>query len=412
MKTILTGLLLLLCSHAFAQSNLTNAEYFIDHDPGYGNGIAISISGDPAFINESIPNDLLPGIYTLYLRVQDDNNAWGMADAVAFIIREDYTAILNEPDSIAGMEFFIDEDPGVGKGTYISLLEGDTLSIQESLRVKNLSFGMHTIGIRLKSVSEIWGLREWTEFEVEGDACEDFSVVLNNLIDNLCAEDSQGSIDLTSSGGTGAYTYSWSNNDTLEDISGLPSDSYTVLVADNYYICSDTLEFTITEPPAIELTATVTDASGNNGAIDLTVTGGVGAYSFTWSNDAETEDLSDIPAGDYIVIVTDSNGCTITDTITVLSLNTGIEEGTNGVKFNLYPNPSNDLLNVRISLKDAAAGTLRIIDINGKVVWERKFKSCSVLEDQIDVSLFNSGVYAIWIETDKDRVAKRILITR
>lgn len=403
---------MLLCSYAFAQSNLTNAEYFIDHDPGYGNGTSISISGETAFINESILNDLIPGVYTLYLRVQDDNNVWGLAEATTFLVKEDYTSNPPEADSILGLEFFLDEDPGVGSGTFISLLEGDTLTILESLRLKDLNFEMHKIGIRLKSVSGIWGLREWTEFEVEGDACEDFSVALNNSINNLCSGDSLGSIDLTSSGGTGAYTYSWSNNDTLEDISGLPADSYTVLVADAYYICSDTLEFTITEPPAIEITSEITDASGNDGAVDLTVTGGVAEYSFNWSNDAVTEDLSDIPAGDYIVVVTDANGCLLSDTITVPSLNTGIEEESDNVKINLYPNPVNNLLNVRISLKDASAGTLRIIDINGKVVWESKFENRSILEDQIDVSQFQSGVYALWVKTDKDHLVKRILVAR
>jgi len=319
MKTILTGLLLLLCSYAFAQNNLTKAEYFIDHDPGYGNGIAVSISGNPVIIEESILNDLLPGKHTIYLRVQDDNNVWGMAEYSTFFVREDYTAnpqepdsivsmeffidhdpgygngiavsisgnpviieesILNdllpgkytiylrvqdnnnvwgmaeystflvredytanpqEPDPIAGMEFFVDEDPGVGSGTFISLKEGDTLSIQESLRLKDLSFGIHKIGIRLQSVSGTWSLGEWSEFIVQGDACNGFSIVLNNSENNLCSGDSLGSIDLTSSGGTGAYTYSWSNNDTTEDVSGLPSGTYIIMVTDNYYICSDTL---------------------------------------------------------------------------------------------------------------------------------------------------------------------------
>jgi len=62
-------------------------------------------------------------------------------------------------------------------------------------------------------------------------------------------------------------------------------------------------------------------------------------------------------------------------------------------------------------MKDAA-GTLRIIDISGKVVWERKFESRSVLEDQIDVSRFRSGVYSLLVETDKGRLVKRVLVTR
>lgn len=412
MKTILTVLLLLLFSCAYAQSNLMRAEYFIDHDPGYGNGTSISISGDTAYINESIANDLLPGQHTIFMRVQDENNVWGMADAIPFLVRQDYTANPQQPDPITGMEFFIDEDPGAGSGTFISLQEGDTLDIKESLRLKDLSFGTHKIGVRLKTFSGAWGLREWTEFTVDGDACEDFSVVLDSIQNNLCFGDSLGTIDLTSSGGTGAYKYFWSNNDSTEDVTGLISDDYTVIVADNYYICSDTLEITITEPPAIEITSAITDASGENGAVDLTVTGGTEVYSFLWSNNAETEDLSGIPAGDYIVVVTDSNGCSISDTLTVLSLNTGIEDETDNVKLRLFPNPANNFLNVHIAMKDVPAGTLRIMDVNGKVVWQRKFESLSVLEEQINVSLFQSGVYALWLETDKGRLVKKLLITR
>lgn len=412
MKTILTGLLLLLCNYTFSQSNLVNAEYFVDHDPGFGNGTAILVSGNPVIIDESIVNDLLPGKHTIFLRLQDGNNVWGITEPYSFLVKEDYTLNPLEPDPIVGMEFFIDVDPGVGKGTIISFQEGDTLSIQESLRLENLSYGTHKIGIRMQSFSGTWGLRDWSEFTVDGDACEDFSVVMTNSINNLCSGDSLGSIDLTSSGGTGAYTYSWSNNDASEDVSGLPSDTYTVMVADNYYICSDTLEFIISEPPEMQVTSSITDASGNDGAVDLTVTGGTEVYSFNWSNNAETEDLSNIPAGEYIVVVTDSNGCLVTDTLTVLSTNTGIEDGTKNIKLNLYPNPANNLLNIRISLKDAAEGTLRIVDVNGKVIWNRKFESRSVLEDKIDVSQFPNGVYAFWLETEKERLVKQILITR
>ncbi|MCC6413449.1 MAG: HYR domain-containing protein [Saprospiraceae bacterium] len=57
---------------------------------------------------------------------------------------------------------------------------------------------------------------------------------------------------------------------------------------------------------------TVTDASCPNlsdGSISLDLTGGVGPYSFAWSNGSTNEDLTSIPAGNYSVSVTDDNGC-------------------------------------------------------------------------------------------------------
>ena len=57
---------------------------------------------------------------------------------------------------------------------------------------------------------------------------------------------------------------------------------------------------------------TVTNTSCPNtedGAIDLELTGGIGPFTFAWSNGETTEDVNDLPAGTYTVEVTDSNGC-------------------------------------------------------------------------------------------------------
>src|SRR5690606_13408416 len=101
-----------------------------------------------------------------------------------------------------------------------------------------------------------------------------------------------------------------------EDISGLAAGSYSVTVTDAHD-CTDTFEdIKIGKPD--ELIATeesVTDASCSStltGAIDISVTGGTGDYSYLWSNGTTTQDLSGVGAGFYSVTVTDENGCTDT----------------------------------------------------------------------------------------------------
>jgi gliding motility-associated-like protein len=145
----------------------------------------------------------------------------------------------------------------------------------------------------------------------------------------LCNAGSNGSIDITPSGGTAPYTYLWSNGAITQDLSGLPAGTYTVNVTDAAGTtggCAATATITITQPTALTQTLTAfTYPSGtniscfglSNGSANLTIGGGVPGYTYTWSNGAVTEDLSGVPAGTYNVTVIDANGCTITSSVTL-----------------------------------------------------------------------------------------------
>ncbi|HEY1062014.1 MAG TPA: SprB repeat-containing protein, partial [Daejeonella sp.] len=145
-------------------------------------------------------------------------------------------------------------------------------------------------------------------------------ILISNQTNVNCFGESTGSINLTVTGGTAPYSYSWSSGQTTEDISSLSAGSYIVTVTDSTG-CTATDTILITQPLAA-LTLSSTQANINcfgesTGAINLTVSGGTAPYSYSWSSGQSTEDISSLTAGSYTVTVTDSKGCTATETITI-----------------------------------------------------------------------------------------------
>jgi gliding motility-associated-like protein len=146
------------------------------------------------------------------------------------------------------------------------------------------------------------------------------TVTLNTQTNILCFGGKTGAIDINVSAGVSPYTYLWSNSATTQDITGLFAGSYSVTVTDNNN-CVSIFNATITEPAALSLSGIETNAScgANDGAIDLTVQGGTTPYNYIWSNGASTQDLANIPSGNYAVTVSDQNGCTDSVSFSVLA---------------------------------------------------------------------------------------------
>ncbi|MEO0403795.1 MAG: gliding motility-associated C-terminal domain-containing protein, partial [Bacteroidota bacterium] len=140
------------------------------------------------------------------------------------------------------------------------------------------------------------------------------------IINVLCFEENNGSIDLEVAGGTPGYNYSWSGpngfNSDQDSIGNLVPGSYEVQVQDMFN-CTTTAQYEIEEAIAIEVVVdNVTDPScisAFDGAIDITVMGGVPDYNFAWSGPNEftsfEEDVSGLGEGNYDLLVMDANGC-------------------------------------------------------------------------------------------------------
>ena len=145
------------------------------------------------------------------------------------------------------------------------------------------------------------------------------------VTNNKCYGTATGVINVVVSGGAYPFTYAWADGPTTGDRSGLAAGDYTITVTDSLGNQS-TKTFTITEPQALSITASITDATGggSNGAIDVTVSGGTGPYTYAWADGPTTEDRSGLAAGTYTVTVTDADGCTNTASFTVNNADSAI----------------------------------------------------------------------------------------
>ena len=139
------------------------------------------------------------------------------------------------------------------------------------------------------------------------------NLTLINLEDNSCAGDSNGSISISGSGGSGILSYTWSNSDTLNQVSNLPKGAYYVTVSDTLG-CSNFGSYTIddiSKPFAIDLLEEGVNCFGENtGKLHVLIQGGSPPFDYVWTPaQSGTDEIIDLPTGEYAVSVSDNENC-------------------------------------------------------------------------------------------------------
>ena len=121
------------------------------------------------------------------------------------------------------------------------------------------------------------------------------------------------------------------------ELSNLEHGQYHIHIPSLTNMCGvDTLEFFVGTPSDIVVNGTTeNEVAGADGSIDVNVVGGTPPYTYQWSNGEITNSIEGLTAGTYTVFITDANGCSTSETYTVLST---LAVGDNSKEVILYYN--------------------------------------------------------------------------
>jgi large repetitive protein len=363
----------------------TNVSCFLGSDgsatvTAFGGTAPYSYSWSPSGGNGATASNLSSGTYTV--TVTDANNC----QVQQTITITQPTVIVGTISNIVHVQCHGDAtgsatvNPNGGTPGYSFLW---TPSGQTSQTATGLTAGAYVV-----TVTDANGCQAFANVTINQPA-NPLSLTISGT-DIACNGASTGTATVVASGGTSGYTYLWTpGGATTATASGLTIGSYSVLVTDANG-CTETTSITLTEPTPLQLSignvSPVSCFGGNNGSAEAVVSGGVGPHTYLWTpGNINTSTASGLAAGTYTVVVTDANGCTITDNVTItqplaplaVSFNTinnlcngqsngsitaNVSGGTAGYSYLWYPNADTNQTNSGLP---AGTYTLVITDANG-----------------------------------------------
>lgn len=204
-----------------------------------------------------------------------------------------------------------------------------------------------------------------------------------------------------------ADSYVWDNGVT-NAVAFTPAAAgavtYSVTGTNTTTSCENTSTVDVTVYDLINIAVTATDEMlGSDGAINITVTGGNPAYTFDWDLDGtgdfdDTEDLTSLDPGTYIVVVEDASSCASATETIVIGSQLGVSEN-NTALVRVYPNPTTEL----VTIEFAGIFTYTLTSVNGDII----YSGTATDKGTISLSELASGNYLVIVNgTETIQVVK------
>ena len=160
-------------STAAPLANINKAEYFIDAEPGLGNGVDIPVAtpstdvSGVAFVVNLAP--LTVGFHRLSTRTRDVNGVWSLTNTRSFYYQP-ASAVPGPPANITRVEYYLDTDPGFGSGTAVPVATPapDLAGVGYAVDLSLLANGAHRLFLRSRDANGQWSLVSNSAFTKSG----------------------------------------------------------------------------------------------------------------------------------------------------------------------------------------------------------------------------------------------------
>jgi hypothetical protein len=327
----------------------------------------------------------VPGVYT-FIPSSDDEGDCVFAEDDAISIQ-----VFGPPLVLAGagdLNFCIDESitlTAAGGADIYIWNDGDELDLTPGV-------GTYTFTLTgLSTTGGCVGTETTDEVTVEVHALP--TITASADADAICIG---GSVVFSGGGGE---TYEWDGG-VMDGMDYTPesigTSTYTVWGTDEFG-CSNMamVDVEVVDNITISLAGVVIETAGDDGEIDIEISGGAAAYDYDWSNDGtgewgDDQDLTGVSGGIYTVWVMGSAGCEASRTFD-LNSQVGIEDLA-ATEIAVYPNPTTDFVNIQLE------GTFdyQLVAINGDILVAGNATDNEV----ISMKDFADGVYFVNVKNE------------
>ncbi len=221
-----------------------------------------------------------------------------------------------------------------------------------------------------------------------------------------CPGQANAVIGVSPSNGVPPYTVTWSNSQTGTTLSNVSPGNYTVTITDNNGAVA-TATIVVNDPSPVTVSI---NKVGNN--LNAYGDGGTPPYTYSWSNGINGQFNNNVPFGNYTVTVTDSKGCTTTESFVISSI--GVNYDTK-VAMKVFPNPASKVssLNLQVTLNESTEATVLLMNVNGEVVMNLKKEFTTGINNTfVNIDQLPSGVYFLQFRSNEAVKTERISVIR